>query len=104
MTYVYFIQCGFGSVKIGVSDDPDERCATLQTGSQKPLRVIARFPMQNKAEAYAMERALHERLAPWRMKGEWFRKAILRELRGPGRKRLIGGTARNPVQYQPAGS
>ena len=102
MTYVYFIQQGFGGVKIGVSDDPDARCAQMQTGTSKPLRVIARFPIEGRAAAFSLERELHVKFAHLRTSGEWFKPAVLRELKVGGR-RLIGGTKRNPAGGVAAG-
>ena len=96
MTYVYFIQQGFGGIKIGVSDDPASRCAHMQTGTSKPLRVLAQFPFESRSEAFAMERSLHTAYAHLRTNGEWFKPALLRELKVKGR-RVIGGTHKNPV-------
>lgn len=95
-TYVYFIQQGFGGIKIGVSENPEARCAHLQTATPKKLRVIAKFVFDSRAQAFGMERDLHAEYAHLRMKGEWFRRAILREMKIRG-KRIIGGTCRNPV-------
>jgi hypothetical protein len=96
MTYVYFIQQGYGGIKVGVSDDPGARCAHMQTGTSKRLRVLARFPFASRAEAFEMERSLHAKFAHLRTSGEWFKPALLRELKVGGR-RLIGGTKRNPT-------
>lgn len=93
--YVYFIQQGFGAIKIGVSGDPDSRCIAMQTGTSKTLRVIARIPFTNRDEAFSMEKELHEKYIHLRLKGEWFKRGLLREMR-IGRKRLIGGTGKNP--------
>lgn len=95
-TYVYFIQQGFGGIKIGVSDDPQSRCATLQTGTSKRLRIIAQFPFESRSEAFAMEHALHSAYAHLRTNGEWFKPGLLRELKVRGR-RVIGGTHKNPT-------
>ncbi len=96
MTYLYFIQRGCGSIKIGVSDDPESRCQQLQTGAEKALRVIAKFPMDSRAAAFSVEKQLHAKYAHLRMSGEWFKRRILKEMKVGGR-RLIGGTSRNPM-------
>lgn len=101
-TYLYFIQRGFGSIKIGVSDDPDARCADLQTGNSQRLRVIAKFPMGSRTAAFALEKELHERFAHLCLSGEWFRHRVLREMKVKG-KRVIGGTPRNPMVRTPTG-
>lgn len=94
-TYVYFIQQGFGGIKIGVSDDPKARCAAMQTGTSKPLRIIAQFPFSSRSEAFAMEKTLHRGYAHLRTNGEWFKPGLLRELKVGG-KRIIGGTKKRP--------
>jgi len=95
-TYVYFIQQGHGgSIKIGVSDDPDYRCKQMQTATARPLRVIARLPCQSRAQAFDLERELHTKFSHLRMGGEWFKRRILKELKVDGR-RLIGGTSKAP--------
>lgn len=81
MTYVYFIQHGYGSIKIGVSDNPEERCKQLQTGNQKKLRVICKFPFERRRTALDLERELHEKFKEHRLEGEWFRKSILRKFK-----------------------
>lgn len=65
---VYFIQAvGGGPIKIGMSNDPKERLATLQAGSPVMLRIIGIADGgQDK------EMALHRRLAAHRLHGEWF--------------------------------
>jgi predicted GIY-YIG superfamily endonuclease len=94
-TYVYFIQQGSGSIKIGVSDDPETRCATLQTATSRYLRIIAKFPFKSRSEAFSVEKELHQRFEKYRSRGEWFRPRILRVMRIGG-KRLITGTNKNP--------
>lgn len=94
--YVYFIQQGYGNIKIGVSHDPQARCAQMQTGSAKVLRVLIQFPFESRAEAFAMEKSLHAAYAHLRVNGEWFKRALLRELKVRGR-RVVGGTYKNPT-------
>lgn len=81
MTYVYFIQKGYGSVKIGVADDPERRLRELQTGNHGALHLIAKLPCPSRAAAFAMERELHERFQSDRLNGEWFHKRILRKFK-----------------------
>ena len=94
-TYVYFIQQGRGSVKIGVSDDPEKRLRTMQTGNQKPLRLLGSVPFQSRSDAFEVEKYLHEKYSHYRSKGEWFRRAVLKEIKIKG-KRLIGGSGNRP--------
>jgi predicted GIY-YIG superfamily endonuclease len=96
VTYVYFIQQGYGAIKIGVSDDPDQRLLKLQTGTSRALRVIAKFPFSTRAAAFDMERDLHLKFCHLRLSGEWFKRRLLKELKIQG-KRVIGGTSKNPI-------
>ena len=66
---VYFIQAGEGgSIKIGTSTHPKKRLRGLQTSHDTELRLLAAIEGGEKLEA-----ELHERLAPWHVRGEWFR-------------------------------
>ena len=95
-TYVYFIQMGYSFIKIGVSRDPEGRLRNLQTGSAKPLKLIATLPFGDRNEAFIMEKFLHDKFAHLALAGEWFKRCILRELRVKG-KRVIKGTYKNPI-------
>jgi len=95
-TYVYFIQARYGAIKIGHSSDPEARLRCLQTGTSKPLRLIAKFPFESRAEAAGLERELHRKLHKYRCRGEWFRPSIIRAMKCKG-KRIIGGTHKNPI-------
>lgn len=68
MSHVYFVQAGEnGPVKIGLAEDPDRRVAELQTGCFAELRLLGTI-----AGDRGTERALHERFADYRIRGEWF--------------------------------
>lgn len=54
-------------VKIGIAYDPDRRLRTLQTGSSRPLRLLATAPGGQNVES-----RLHSRFASQRLEGEWF--------------------------------
>jgi predicted GIY-YIG superfamily endonuclease len=78
--YVYFIQRGYGAIKIGVSYNPEERCRHLQTADYKILHVIAKFPMPSRQTAFDMEKELHEKFSNYRLtNGEWFKRGIINE-------------------------
>jgi hypothetical protein len=65
---IYFIQnLQTHAVKIGVSDDPDSRLATLRTANCDPLVLLGMIPGDHSVEA-----ALHKRFHFWRDRGEWF--------------------------------
>ncbi len=66
---IYFLQDSerFG-IKIGYAkNDVEARAATLQTGNQIPLVILAAMPGERKDEA-----ELHQRFASHRIMGEWF--------------------------------
>lgn len=68
---IYLVQAGEGGpVKIGVSTDVPSRIRSLQTGIPQPLILLATFP-----GCRSKERRLHERLARYRIRGEWFSPA-----------------------------
>ena len=66
---VYFVQIETGPIKIGTSDIVSfkGRLEGLQNGSPHPLRVLATI-----AGDRSLERDLHEQLAAYRIRGEWF--------------------------------
>lgn len=67
--HVYFIQAKSGGlIKIGISDKPETRLRSLQSGSPVPLRIVAIIPGGGRMT----EASLHERFAASRMHGEWF--------------------------------
>lgn len=81
IVYVYFIQKGYGSFKIGVSVDPEKRLSALQTANHAELFLIAKFPFSSRSEAMQVEKSLHRKFARFRLEGEWFRRGALRELK-----------------------
>ena len=79
--YVYLIQKGYGSIKIGVSSNPERRLMELQVGNHGDLHIIAKFPFQTRAYALSMEKDLHNKFKRFCLSGEWFKKGILREFK-----------------------
>jgi hypothetical protein len=68
--FIYVVKGDHGHVKVGVSINPIERLATLQTGSPFLLRLdyvgaLADF-------GYGLEADVHAALASYRLAGEWF--------------------------------
>jgi predicted transcriptional regulator len=62
---IYFIQQGEdGPIKIGKSQDPEERLKALQSRTKTPLILLA--------VCEGCERCLHHRFADLRIRGEWF--------------------------------
>jgi hypothetical protein len=66
---VYFIQAGSsGPIKIGKANKLGGRVRGLQTANAEDLRLLGSVPGGLPKEA-----ELHERFAPLRIRGEWFR-------------------------------
>ena len=65
---VYFIRAGQSkAVKIGWTADLRVRLSGLQTGNDKPLRVLLALRGDREVEA-----GIHHRFRRWRRSGEWF--------------------------------
>lgn len=74
--FVYFVERADGCIKIGVTRNMERRLNELRTGSNKELKVVAKFPFSSKLQAYEMEKQLHKRFAKFRQEGEWFNKGL----------------------------
>lgn len=64
---VYFAKCG-DHIKIGVATNVRARLSSLQVGAAAPVELIAAV-----AGDQHLESALHKKLHPHRVAGEWFR-------------------------------
>lgn len=74
---IYFITArDVGRVKIGWSENPDERLKQLQTGCPGKAVIEATVPGADRE----MERALHAAFRPWRTHGEWFELSPIVEM------------------------
>ena len=72
MTYLYVIEnTRTGLVKIGYSQNPKERCRTLQTGNADPLKLIHQAQVDCD-RARLLEKRLHMEINHCRELGEWF--------------------------------
>lgn len=60
------------SFKVGYSADPFVRVSQLKTASNRNLALFGIILCHNDADAMDAERAVHDILAPWRRRGEWF--------------------------------
>ena len=69
-TFAYLVHCAeSGLTKIGKSDDPEKRLASLQTGSPTELSLVCVL----RDEVGDMESQLHNEFRNRRVRGEWFR-------------------------------
>lgn len=71
MSYVYVIAAN-DAIKIGVSNDPNKRLASLQTAHFVPLTLLFTIRCKSEEIAYSVEAMLHEHYKAHRLKGEWF--------------------------------
>jgi hypothetical protein len=69
--HVYAIAAGSNAVKIGRSQKPAERMASLQTAHYEPLKLAFSLPC-DEAQAALIERFAHVMLREKRLAGEWF--------------------------------
>lgn len=66
---IYFLQSGLiGAIKIGYSGDIEKRFKGLRYASAEPVHLLGWIYGGPEAEG-----RLHERFAPYRQHGEWFR-------------------------------
>lgn len=87
--YVYFITHqhprldSVNVVKIGKARNPHDRMSEIQVGSSERLRLMGMIRCKSDAEAYKLERFLHDLLRRQRMHGEWFnlRKSQMRMIK-----------------------
>jgi hypothetical protein len=61
-----------GRIKIGISQDPEQRLRDLQTSSPDKLGLFGFSQVGSYAMARTLEFAVHTALAPFRLVGEWF--------------------------------
>jgi hypothetical protein len=69
--YVYIIsEPETGYLKIGVTANPESRLCQLQIGNPRKLELLYEIDV---IDAFAVETAVHEKLAENRAVGEWFK-------------------------------
>jgi len=77
---IYVVRCGY-RVKIGYTANLNQRMHSLGTANHRPIELLASW-----AGDKADEKALHQRFAELRVRGEWFalQKPIKEWLRDQG--------------------
>ena len=74
MSYVYFILDRFcNAIKIGKSDDVDDRLGTLQTGNPNDLEIVHKIKCSSDRASKRLEKLYHRHFNDIRIRGEWFR-------------------------------
>jgi hypothetical protein len=66
---VYFIGGADGPIKIGMSCNPEARCANMQVGAPGDMALLAVTPGNRR-----LEKAYHERFGFAHLRGEWFER------------------------------
>lgn len=69
--FVYIIKCG-DKCKIGKARDPQQRLATLQTGSPERMEILGCIQCKSDKHAFQLEKLAHEAFRVNRRRGEWF--------------------------------
>jgi len=65
---IYFIQCGKnGPIKIGQSENPVQRMATLQIGNHEKLEMLWQYSGDRYSEQF-----IHEKFSEHHIRGEWY--------------------------------
>lgn len=87
--YVYAIACG-DCVKIGLSNDPEQRLRTLTTGMKDEARLIGSRAYPNRLYAKRAEAILHWSLMAKRVRArsEWYRMTPAQALAALSRVKL----------------
>ena len=70
-TFLYVIWNGADRVKVGISVDVTRRLGQLQGSTAETLAIYAAVPLDTSRPLMA-ERAAHDELRPYRLRGEWF--------------------------------
>ena len=74
MTYVYFISTTRKNVvKIGIANNPNKRLKTFQTANHEELIILRVIKVENRALAFKLETALHQKFKKYHVRGEWFK-------------------------------
>jgi hypothetical protein len=96
-SYIYAIRRpDTGAVKIGRTWDVAIRMQILQSANDVDLKLILCFVCIDEAE-----RLIHEMLAPWRLRGEWFSSSVevedwlVRQAKEPNVIRFVPGTTKS---------
>jgi Meiotically up-regulated gene 113 len=69
-SFIYVLRGEHGLLKVGISNNPVARLASLRTASPFPLEMV--YVAVTSGPANRLERATHDALAKSRCNGEWF--------------------------------
>lgn len=77
--YVYAAMDEHGRVKIGISNNPKERVKQLNIGNADRLTLV--FTKHTVGNGFSDEVILHEKCREFHVRGEWFKKEAIEELK-----------------------
>ncbi len=69
--YIYFFSDG-EFIKIGRSNNVKQRRNSMQAGSPRTITMICTIPCKTLDAGKKVERILHNRFAPYHIRGEWY--------------------------------
>lgn len=70
--YIYVIGREEGPVKVGISNKPWKRVASIQTSCPFKVELLFAMPTKSRELAYRHEKIFHDIYADDRSAGEWF--------------------------------
>ena len=70
--YVYFISDEHERVKIGITNNVNERLRYLQNGNADLLKISKVIAVPNREAAFSLERDMQELFWRARLRGEWY--------------------------------
>ncbi|WP_241610280.1 GIY-YIG nuclease family protein [Rosenbergiella epipactidis] len=77
--FIYYIQnVATGNVKIGISQNPEERRKHLQTGCDGELVIVAVKKAENR---FKDEKLIHDKFKSEKIHGEWFSSSALLDVK-----------------------
>ena len=80
-SFVYLISTADKTkVKIGVSDNPEERKSTLQTASGSALKIDHLILFKDRSDAFSAESFLKKHYKSQHIRGEWFEPEVLSDV------------------------
>lgn len=76
-THLYVLSCG-NRLKIGVTNDIDQRLQSLQTGNPDEIKLEY---IEERVNPHKAEKFLHRHFQKNRVSGEWFEGITLHDIR-----------------------
>ena len=70
--YVYVIGPDKGPIKIGFTNNLENRLRTIQTGNPERIKIHYSIEFKSEKDMRAAEKKIHKSLSHKRKKGEWF--------------------------------